>query len=169
MRTPLFALLLSLSLPTHAAAVFSDHVLRIPEVLVQRAQGPVLYRNVELELRQDGSFAFRGADLASLANIQSISVEADAYPPGTVVVQVQGTKSMACIGVEPAHISRTGNTFHFAIVELPPPDNVRCITAVVPLSTEFGIVTTDLVPGTYEIVYGELRVEFTLHAQPHMQ
>jgi hypothetical protein len=166
MRTPLFALLLSLSLPAQAGAVFSDGVLSVPEVLVHRSQGPVLYQNVEFERLENGTFALLGGDLAPLANIQSITVEADAYPPGTLIVQVQGTKSMACIRVEPARISRLGNTFYFAIVELPPPDNVRCSAAVAPLSTEFGIVTTDLAPGRYAIVYGEMRVEFTLHASP---
>ncbi len=167
MRTTLFfLLLLSFGLPAQAAAVFADGVLTLSEVLVQRIQGPALYRNVELAQLQDGTFELLHWDTAPLAQVQSITVERDQYPPGTVIVMVQGTKSMACIGVEPARVSRTGNTFHFAFVELPPPDNVRCTTAIAPFSTEFGIVTTDLEPGDYEIVYGELHVAFTLHAAP---
>jgi hypothetical protein len=165
MRTTLIPLLLALTVPAQAApAVFQEGVLTLPEVLVQGAQGPALYRNVGLRQLQDGSFELRGWELVPLADVQSISVESDAYGPGTVVVVVQGFKSMECIDVEPAVVSRVGNTFHFAFAELPPPDNVRCATVLAPMMEVFGIQTTDLEPGEYEIVYGELRVSFEFHA-----
>jgi hypothetical protein len=165
MRTTLVPLLLALTVSVQAApAVFQGSVLTLPEVLVQGVQGPELYRNVGLRQLQDGSFALADWELVPLADVQSISVERDAHGPGTVIVVVQGFKSMECIDVEPAVVSRVGNTFHFAFAELPPPDNVRCATALAPMMEAFGIQTTDLDPGEYDIVYGELRVSFEFHA-----
>lgn len=148
---------------TADTAVLDGAVLHLDQVLVQRPGGPALYDNVELARQGDGSFAVAGYDVLPLANVQSISVERDQYPPGTVVVVVQGFKSMPCVDLAPATVSRVGNTFHFALVEEPPPDNVRCIARVEPITEAFGLQTGDLVPGEYRIVYGELQVSFTLH------
>lgn len=165
MRALLATIALVVSLPLHAEpAVFDDPVLHLDEVLVQRADGPLLYTDVELVRRADGSFIVAGGDTVPLAHVDSLSVEADQYPPGTVVVEVQGYKSMPCVDVGPAVVSRVGDTFHFALPELPPPDNVRCITRIEPIAEVFGLQTTGLEPGVYHIVYGELRVSFTLHA-----
>ncbi len=165
LTTALIAMLAAL--PLHAEpAVYQDEVLTLAEVLVQGSHGPALYGNVQLERNQDGTFSIIGREVLPIADVQSISVEKDQYPPGTVVVVVQGFKSMPCIDVAEATVSRVGNTFHFAFRELPPPDNVRCITRVEPMMEAFGIQTTDLEPGEYEIVYGEMHVAFTLHPAP---
>lgn len=164
MRIIIGLLAVAAALPLRAEpAVYHGQVLNLPEVLVQRPQGPVLYNNVEMARQPDGSFAITGYELVPLANVQSISVERDQYPPGTVIAVVQGFKSMPCVEVAQAVTSRVGNTFYFAFPELPPPDNVRCITREEPMMEAFGLQTGDLAPGDYQIVYGELHVTFTLH------
>ena len=160
----LLPLLLSLTqLPALAEpAVFHDGVLTLPSVIVEQAAGPVLYRNAELRAQGDGSFAVEQFDTQGIFAVESLSVEQQVRQPGTVAVVVQGSKSLECVELEPAVVTRVDNTFHFVIPEKDVPPYVTCLAGRWPMTTEFGIVTTDLEPGEYEIVHGELRVEFEL-------
>jgi len=145
-------------------ALYKDAALRIDEVVVVKQGAGSYYKNVLFEAQPGGRFRFVGASRSPLATVEEITIVSEATVPARVTVQLDGYKSLPCVGLEPLGMSRTGTRFHIVLAETVLPPTATCIAMTDPFTISFELDTFGLAPGAYQLNANGLETGFDLLA-----
>ena len=145
-------------------AVYKGSELTIPQGVVISGDKPVYYENIVLS-NNDGSFVPQAAEMRTLANVDSASVNIMESLPVQVSVTISGTKSIPCIDLLTPAVVYADNTFNvvLAVSELGPAET--CIQVTEPFETTVSLDVSGLGAGTYTVqVNNAVNEEFVLQA-----
>jgi len=160
----LLLLLLSLSITAQAEpAAYKSGVLTLPELVSYEGEETGVFKNVFLRQNQSGYFTLHVGDQRKLAQMQSMSMDADVTRPFPAWVHVEGFKSLQCIELNEVSINWSGHDIYLLVTEHELPANVRCVPGLYPFQLDVKLETSDLEPGE-NTVYGhqELYLPFTV-------
>ena len=165
-RSLLMALLPMSALAAEPAIyVVEDAKLSIPDAVVIQYGRSSYFRNVKFEHTGNGVWRFAGGDKSKLAHGAEVEIVMEATVPPTVMVTLQGYKSLACVGLETPAITRQGKTFHIVLAETAVPDNVRCITSIEPYEISVELDVAGMPRGTYAVNANGVLSHFDIPAQ----
>lgn len=145
--------------------VLENGVILIPQAMVFLPSGNLMYRDLELSVRNDGNLDIRNwqqTENLRLASVQSVSVDSIVRHGEQAVVIIHGFKSAECIRLEEVQVNRQGNLFEIIFAEKPVPEYVRCITGSVPFDRALFLETRDLDSGEVRLDVHGLQASFTL-------
>lgn len=128
-----------------------DATLTIPAAVVLQWGKTSYYKNVKFTHNGKGDWRFGGGERSKLAAVATVDIVSEATVPPKVTANLQGYKSLACVGLETPAINRFGTVFHVTLAETAIPANVRCTTAIAPYALTLELDTEGLEPGPYLI------------------
>lgn len=142
-------------------AFFKDSILSIKEGIVVLDNEISYYRNLQLELKDSGDFRVVEGEHLAPAEVTELSVTVLFTDPPQVELQVVGNKSTPCIDLKTA-VTRTGNTFYFAVAESPQQTFDVCVQVLEPYDITTDLDVSDLGPGDYIVKVNDDEIDFEL-------
>lgn len=163
MKKLIAALAISLLQITNAGepAFFRDSLLSIREGIIVLGEQIHYYRNLQMQLLEDGNFRVLDGENLALAQIDDLSVAVLFTDPPQVELQVSGHMSTPCNDLKSA-VTREGNTFYVAVAESPHQTFAVCVQVLEPFEQTIALDVTNLGPGDYLVKVNEEFIDFTL-------
>lgn len=146
-------------------AVYQDNVLSIPTGAMIREDGSAFYYG-DILLRNDGEGGFHlvQADAKPLVHVESVDALIMESFPVQVSVRVEGFKSVPCVELLPAAVSRVENTFTVVLAETELGPAESCIAVIDPFETSIPLDVEGLEAGDYTVIVNGVEATFTLDA-----
>lgn len=163
----LFLALFTLSIPFAIAAqpaVYENGVLSIPQTAVIDSTGSSYFTNVQLEADANGNFSVTAGDEQSLVAIDSVSVNVMESLPVQVSVTVAGNKSVPCVQLLEAAVSRKNSQFTVVLAESTLGPAETCIAQIDPFETTVTLDVSGLSAGIYQVLVNSVSTSFELTA-----
>lgn len=142
-------------------AFFKDSILSIKEGIVVLGNEISYYRNLQMELKDNGDFRVIDGENLALAEVTELSVAVLFTDPPQVELQVIGNKSTPCIDLKTA-VTRNGNTFYFAVAESPQQTFDVCVQVLDPYEVTVELDVSDLPLGEYLVKVNNDEIDFEL-------
>ncbi|MEQ8315459.1 MAG: hypothetical protein RL839_08350 [Gammaproteobacteria bacterium] len=163
-REVLFGVVLSLNVQPMVAqpATFEDGILTIPHAALIDGMSPVYYSNVQLSSNADGSLSVVAGEPQNLVTVDSVEVMIMESFPVQVSLAVSGNKSVPCVELLPAAVSRSGNQFSVVMAESVLGPAESCIAVIDPFEQSVSLDVEGLPAGTYNVDVNGVSAEFTL-------
>lgn len=163
MKKLIAALAVSLLQTTSAGepAFFRDSLLSIREGIIVLGEQIHYYRNLQMQLLDNGDFRVLEGENLALAQVDELAVAVLFTDPPQVELQVLGHMSTPCNDLKTA-VSREGNTFYVAIAESPHQTFQICVQVLEPYEQTIPLDVTNLGPGDYLVKVNEEFIDFTL-------
>lgn len=157
--------LLSAQLSGAQPAIYRDNALSIPAGALIREDGSTFYfADIVLEKDGEGNFHVAQANARSLVAVDLVEVQMTGDFPVEVSLLVEGTKSVPCVELEPAAVSREGHEFTVVLAETKLGPDESCITVIDPFDTTIPLDVEGLEAGEYTVNVNGVEVSFTLDA-----
>jgi hypothetical protein len=143
------------------SALYKDNELTISDAIVMGGDKPEYYRQVRLEVLENGDFRVIDAVEKQLAYIEELSVSVFFTDPVEVELGVVGYMSNPCVEMNTT-IARRDNTFYIAIGETPLQTLVACAQVIEPFDITLPLDVKGLQAGDYLVVVNGDEIDFTL-------
>lgn len=163
-KVVLFSAVLSLALQSVMAqpATFDNGILTIPNAALIDGTNSVYYSNVQLSSNADGSLSVLAGEPQNLVSVDSVEVLIMESFPVQVSLAVSGNKSVPCVELLPAAVSRNGNQFTVVMAESVLGPAESCIAVIDPFEQSVSLDVEGLSAGTYAVDVNGVSAEFTL-------
>lgn len=142
-------------------AFFKDSLLTIKEGIVVLGEEIRYYRNLQMELKENGDFRVVEGENLTLARVDELAVAVLYTEPKQVELQISGHKSTPCIDLKTA-VTREGNTFYFAVAESPQQTFDVCVQVLAPYEITAELDVAGLGKGDYLVRVNAAEIDFTL-------
>ena len=142
-------------------AFFKDSLLSIKEGIVVLGEEVRYYRNLQMQLKENGDFRVVEGESLMLAQVDEMEVTVVLTQPNQVELLVKGHKSTPCIDLKTA-VTREGNTFYFAIAESPQQTFDVCVQVLDPFEISTELDTSGLAKGDYLIRVNDDEIDFEI-------
>ena len=142
-------------------AFFKDSLLTIKEGIVVLGEEIRYYRNLQMELKENGDFRVVEGENLALAQVDELAVAVLFTEPNQVELQITGHKSTPCIDLKTA-VTREGNTFDFAVAESPQQTFDVCVQVLDPYELTAELDVSGLAKGDYRVRVNHDEIDFTL-------
>ena len=143
-------------------AMLRDNILTIPLAASLDGDSPVCYANVQLNANADGSLTVVGGEQQSLVAVDTMQIMLMESFPVQVSASVSGNKSVPCVNLLPAAVSRKGSVFTVVMAETLLGPAETCIAVLEPFETRVSLDVLGLSAGTYTVIVNGLSAEFIL-------
>ena len=143
-------------------AMLRDNTLTIPQAASLDGDSPVYYANVQLNANSDGSLTAIGGEQQNLMAVDTVQIMLMESFPVQVSATVSGNKSVPCVNLLPAAVSRKDSVFTVVMAETVLGPAETCIAVLEPFETSVSLDVLGLSAGTYTVVVNGVSAEFTL-------
>ena len=143
-------------------AILRDNILTIPLAASLDGDSPVYYANVQLNANSDGSLTAIGGEQQNLMAVDTVQIMLMELFPVQVSATVSGNKSVPCVNLLPAAVSRKDSVFTVVMAETVLGPAETCIAVLEPFETSVSLDVLGLSAGTYTVVVNGVSAEFTL-------
>ncbi|MAC69322.1 MAG: hypothetical protein CMP84_03800 [Gammaproteobacteria bacterium] len=143
-------------------ALLRDNTLTIPQAASLDDDSPAYYGNVQLNVNADGSLTVVGGERQNLVTVDTVQIMIMESMPVQVSAAVSGNKSVPCVNLLPAAVSRKDIVFTVVIAETVLGPAETCITVLEPFETSVSLDVLGLAAGTYAVIVNGVSAEFTL-------
>lgn len=147
---------------TAQPATFVNDVLTIPQAALIDENSPVYYTNVQLSNNGDGTLTVVAGEQQNLVTVDTVDVMIMESFPVQVSLAVSGNKSVPCVELLPAAVSRTGSEFSVVLAETVLGPAESCIAVIDPFELSVSLDVLGLAAGTYSVNVNGVQAEFTL-------
>lgn len=163
-RELLFGVVLSLATQPVVAqpATFDNGILTIPHAALMDGTNSIYYSNVQLSSNADGSLSVVAGEPQNLVTVDSVDVMIMESFPVQVSLAVSGNKSVPCVELLPAAVSRNGNQFTVVMAESVLGPAESCIAVIDPFEQSISLDVEGLSAGTYTVDVNGVSAQFTL-------
>ena len=145
-------------------ATFRDNTLTIPQAAALDGDNPVYYANVQLSANPDGSLSVVAGEQQNLVAVDSVQIMIMESFPVQVSAVISGNKSVPCVELLPAAVSRKDSVFNVVLAETVLGPAESCIAVIEPFETTVSLDVLGLSAGTYTVSVNGVEASFTLDA-----
>jgi hypothetical protein len=143
-------------------ALLRDNTLTIHQAASLDGDSPVYYANVQLSANADGSLTVVGGEQQNLVTVDTVQIMIMESMPVQVSAAVSGNKSVPCVNLLPAAVSRKDSVFTVVMAETVLGPAESCIAVLEPFETSISLDVLGLAAGTYTVIVNGVSAEFTL-------
>ncbi len=143
-------------------ALLRDNTLTILQAASLDGDSPVYYANVQLYANADGSLTVVGGEQQNLVTVDTVQIMIMESMPVKVSATVSGNKSVPCVNLLPAAVSRKDSVFTVVMAETVLGPAETCIAVLEPFETSVSLDVLGLAAGTYTVIVNGVSAEFTL-------
>ena len=139
-----------------------DNILTIPQAASLDGDSQVYYANGQLNANSDGSLTVIRGEQQNLMAVDTVQIMLMESLPVQGSATVSGNKSVPCVNLLPAAVSRKDSVFTVVMAETVLGPAETCIAVLEPFETSVSLDVLGLSAGTYTVVVNGVSAEFTL-------
>ena len=144
-----------------APAFFKDSLLHIREGIVVLNEKIHYYRNLRLEMKDDGDFRVLEGEALNLASVDELSVAVIFTEPRQAELNIKGQLSTPCADAVTS-VERQGDTFYVAVAENVWQTFDVCAQVLAPYDVTLELDVADLEFGDYLVRVNDEEIDLEL-------
>ena len=155
---------LSSSLTFAQPSFYRDGTMTVPTGAVITANKQAYYSDIVLSADSSGKLNLVSATRLPLVAVDSVTATVSSELDGTVTLNITGNKSVPCVVLKAAAVSRKDATYTVLLAETLLGPAESCIAVLDPFDTNVTLDAKGLAAGTYEVLVNGVQASFELSA-----
>lgn len=148
-------------------AVYRDGKLSIPAGVVLNSSGQFYYKEIVLQADSAGKLQVLAASLRPLTYVDSVTpAVVETTDSRSVTLRIAGNRSVPCVGLEPAAVTRKDAEFTVLLAETVMGPAESCIAVLAPFEISVSLDVTGLQAGSYKVSVNDKQATFVLTKNP---